>query len=190
MRAYKLLLVVGAIALVLAIQLYLRVDSESIAVTTPTPIPTSAPTVAGNNDYFRQLTEHYNSELENAAYDPTWDEMIAFLNSNKVNWQGYGENYDCLNFACDLQREAFEQGIRCAVVLIDFSTGGHAIVAFDTTDRGLIYIEPQADLPTKVEVGMRYWLWLYDPGYNVGHDDTVTSIELNWDLSFCGFVTS
>jgi hypothetical protein len=33
---------------------------------------------------------------------------------------------------------------------------GHTIVAFDTTDRGLIYIEPQFDQEVKLVVGRSY----------------------------------
>ncbi len=167
----KLLMVVGAIVLVFAIQTNLRAVSESTPATTPTTIPTSIPTVVPLKTM--------------VANNPTFAEMIAFLNSNKVNWQGYSANYDCADFACDLQREAYENGIRCAFVGIDYSVNGHAIVAFDTTDKGLIYIEPQLDLPVKVEVGTKYASWFRGPNYVIDHDDTVIGITLNWDLSFC-----
>ena len=171
--SYKLLLVAGAIVLGFALAIF------SQGETTPAAPTTSVPTVAPT----KQIS--YPTETI-GVHDPSFDEMIAFLNSNKVNWQGYRENYDCLQFACDLQRESFEQGIRSAVVLIDFSTNGHVIVAFETTDKGLIYIEPQSDLPIRFEIGAKYWKWVAGPDYAIDYDDTVTKITLKWDLSFCG----
>lgn len=36
--------------------------------------------------------------------------------------------------------------------------GGHAIVGFNTTDEGMIYVEPQTDEIVKnLEIGKRYW---------------------------------
>jgi hypothetical protein len=45
------------------------------------------------------------------------------------------------------------QGIRCAYVSMDLSTGGHAIDAFQTTDRGLIYIDDTG--PSQVPHSLR-----------------------------------
>jgi hypothetical protein len=47
----------------------------------------------------------------------------------------------CSDFSERLHNDAEMAGIRCAYVSIDLSTGGHAIDAFQTTDRGLIYID-------------------------------------------------
>ena len=47
----------------------------------------------------------------------------------------------CCDFAERLHNNAEKAGIRCAYVAIDLSTGGHAIDAFQTTDRGLIYFD-------------------------------------------------
>ena len=91
----------------------------------------------------------------------------------------------CIDFACDLQEEAAEQGIRSAVVSIDFPPGSysHALIAFETTDQGLIYFEPQLDKRMKVEVGRKYWSWIYWPDYDykIDYDDTVMSIQLFWN---------
>jgi hypothetical protein len=47
----------------------------------------------------------------------------------------------CSDFAERLHNDAEIAGLRCAYVAIDLSTGGHGIVAFQTTDKGLIYID-------------------------------------------------
>ena len=47
----------------------------------------------------------------------------------------------CADFAERLHNDAEIAGIRCAYVSLDLSTGGHACNAFQTTDRGLIYVD-------------------------------------------------
>jgi len=47
------------------------------------------------------------------------------------------------------------QGIRCGFVILDFDQIPHAVVAFDT-DRGMIYIDPQADAVVHFEIGKTY----------------------------------
>jgi hypothetical protein len=44
----------------------------------------------------------------------------------------------------------------CGFVLLCFDQGQHAVVAFNTTDRGLIYIEPQTDAAIEPKVGEKY----------------------------------
>jgi len=119
--------------------------------------------------------------------DPTFDEMMVFLNKSTVNWNEYvtsekGE-YTCLGFACDLRDEANKLGIRAALIIVIFPVESHALVAFQTTDKGLIYWEPQSDHRMKVEVGRKYWSWIYWPSYDyqIEYDDTVVSIKPIWD---------
>jgi len=121
--------------------------------------------------------------------NPTFDEMISFLNKSTINWNEYISSrrgrYVCLDFACDLQDEAAGLGIRSAFVSITFppGSGSHALIAFETTDKGLIYFEPQVDHRMKVEVGRKYWSWIYWPDYDyhIDYDDTVMSIQLLWN---------
>ena len=49
-------------------------------------------------------------------------------------------------------------GIKCYVVVMEYESSniGHAIVAFDTTDHGRIFIEPQNDKIMNVEIGELY----------------------------------
>jgi hypothetical protein len=48
------------------------------------------------------------------------------------------------------------EGLVCGFVLLCFDQGQHAVVAFNTTDRGLIYIEPQTDAAIEPKVGGKY----------------------------------
>jgi hypothetical protein len=90
--------------------------------------------------------------------NPTYQEMKAFIAEDPTNTNNYVEDkYVCVDFAAAVNNNAEAKGIRCAVVDIFYPDGyGHTIVAFDTTDRGLIYIEPQFDQEVKLEVGRSY----------------------------------
>jgi len=90
--------------------------------------------------------------------NPTYQEMKAFLDQDTTNSNKYNENeYVCTDFAAGVNNSADTAGIRCAIVDIFYPEGyGHTIVAFETTDRGLIFVEPQFDLEVKIIEGQSY----------------------------------
>jgi len=88
--------------------------------------------------------------------DPTYDEAIAFTNSDKTDENEYTPNYVCYDFTADFNTNAFQMGYRCGFVYIEFFDSAHAIVCFNTTDRGLIYIEPQSDEIVTLAIGQLY----------------------------------
>ena len=86
----------------------------------------------------------------------TWDELAQFLANDHTNWNEYKDNYTCINFAIDLVNAAHAQNLKAWIVGVYFEGEelGHAFVAFETTDHGFVYIEPQGDNPYWVmEVG-------------------------------------
>jgi len=116
---------------------------------------------------------------EAVSENPTWDEMIYFLNQDHTNWNEYVDgDYTCRHFACDVCKAALQQELRCAFVHVNFRYFAHAAVAFETTDQGLIYFEPQADRRVKIEVGHEYWSW------TVGLIVESTHLYWNDDLTF------
>lgn len=77
-----------------------------------------------------------------------WIDLADFLASDHTNWNKYDlNNYICLDFAVDLVENSRKQNIQAWIVGVDFTNGetGHAFVAFETSDRGIIYVEPQGD---------------------------------------------
>jgi len=113
----------------------------------------------------------------------------------------------CADFAERLHNEAEMAGIRCAYVSLDMigytdpynlgieSDAGHACNAFETTDRGLVYIDctgtsnsygpANQDMIVDVKVGEQYNPQYLFPsgGWYVPSDvmGTVTSIFITWD---------
>lgn len=116
--------------------------------------------------YVKGYKESYDSgyaevlQMGKALINPSYQEMKDFLRRDLTNqhiFEGeYPGAYDCENFASDVVNNAEAEGIRAAVVILEFKEGGHAIVAFETTDRGLIFIEPQNDSEVDVKEGIRY----------------------------------
>lgn len=103
-------------------------------------------------------TAEQNTANEYIVRNPTYQEMKTFLAQDPTNNKVYVENkYVCVDFAAAVKNNAETKGIRCAVVDIFYPDGyGHTVVAFDTTDRGLIYVEPQFDQEVKLTVGRSY----------------------------------
>lgn len=78
------------------------------------------------------------------ARDPTYSQLFQFLKKDLTDQNAYSETqYNCVDFAKDLHDHAESKGIKSAWVGIDFvgQEVGHALNAFDTTDRGLVFID-------------------------------------------------
>ena len=97
------------------------------------------------------------------AYPPvTWMELIRFFEGDRTNFNSNNKYdpiiYICRDFAVDLVENAETQNIKAWIVGVEFYDDeiSHAFVAFVTNDRGVVYIEPQADIPySNPEVGQR-----------------------------------
>jgi len=89
--------------------------------------------------------------------NPTFEELRAFILNDPTSRNGFILNqYECRHFATEVGNNAEAEGLRCAFGLLCYDRGQHAVVAFDTTDRGLVYIEPQTDAAIHPEVGGSY----------------------------------
>ncbi len=112
--------------------------------------------------------------------NPSWLELKAFLLKDDTDEMEYVYPIVvCADFADRLKRNAEEEGWRCSVVSLDMvgytdpynygiaSNAGHACNAFETTDRGLVYIDctglpasgynpPNCDKIVDVVVGEEY----------------------------------
>lgn len=78
------------------------------------------------------------------AADVSWSQLVAFLEDDRTDETPYQEGvFVCADFAERLHNNAELQGISAAWVGIEFYEldTGHALNAFNTTDRGLVYID-------------------------------------------------
>jgi hypothetical protein len=79
-----------------------------------------------------------------AAKNPTWQQLKDFITKDKTEDHQYIENvYDCSQFSQALHDKAEAVGIKAAEVNVSFlnERAGHALVAFITSDYGLVYID-------------------------------------------------
>ena len=115
------------------------------------------------------------------THNPTYSELTDFLAADKTDSNAYIDgHYVCFDYAADVNNNADAAGIQAAYVRLRSTDWGHAVVAFDTVDRGLIYIEPQSDQEVKLVIGQPY------PWRQVGAtspftaSDPILQIELIW----------
>jgi hypothetical protein len=78
-----------------------------------------------------------------AARKPSWRELVDFLGRDDTDEQTYVPNvFVCSSFAERLHNNAEAAGFSCAFVTLEFpGVGGHACNAFETSDRGLVFID-------------------------------------------------
>jgi len=107
---------------------------------------------AGYESGLREGVSGYN------LHNPTYQEMNEFLAEDTTSLKAYVEDeYVCTDFSAEVNNNAEAQGIRCAIVDIFYPEGyGHTTVAFETTDRGLRFVEPQFDEEVSLIVGKSY----------------------------------
>lgn len=116
------------------------------------------------NPVMVQGVEDISSPLYTAGFDqdmtlarPTFEQMQNFLAQDITDQKPYvSGSFECRHFTTEVDNNAKTAGWQCGFVLICYEQGQHAVIAFNTTDRGLIFIEPQTDGIIDVYVGGTY----------------------------------
>jgi hypothetical protein len=89
------------------------------------------------------------------AKDPTWNQLCHFLKNNVLfKMKVFGEatykvgEFMCADFASALHNSAEATGILCASVTTvrRNSSTGHALVLFNTTDKGWVFVDPTSGM--------------------------------------------
>jgi ABC-type multidrug transport system fused ATPase/permease subunit len=176
-------------------------DSELVAAQTQlSNVETELVTIQTQLDASNELVEYLEATLANLQVnydrltegypyvlrDPSYQEVKGFLAEDETSKQEYVEyQYTCVDYAADVKANALKEAIRCAYVILEYRAGaGHAIVAFDTTDRGLVFVEPQFDWEVEPEIGKRYYRCVKPPSGHYmtepGYDDTIMRIVVIW----------
>ena len=129
------------------------------------------------------------------SVNPPWQELEVFLSEDKTDKIPYREDaYVCGNYAQDLHNNAEDKGIRTAFVVVHFyGKVPHALNAFKTSDRGLIFVDvtgtsspislKHLDKIVQVQKDKPYVPRLLIPEEGWGFEgpfDTVKSIEIYW----------
>ena len=130
------------------------------------------------------------------ASNPTWSQLRDFLLKDKTDEKAYVPDvYMCGSFARDVHNNAELAGIRAAYVHVELPGADHALNAFKTTDRGLVFIDctgllasqsgpSNCDKIVDVGLGERYVPESLFPesGWSVtwGNMGTVRDVEIYW----------
>jgi hypothetical protein len=117
--------------------------------------------------------EDYSGEHEEGfhfLYNPTYDEVWEILSRCEVD------------SAWGINNAAEDEGVRAIYVRCELDDDGRTrvaeMVAFETVDKGLIFIEPSSGQEVRLEVGRAYSEinGLSDPGY----DGVITEVQIVW----------
>ena len=132
------------------------------------------------------------------ATNPTWAQVKAFMAQDQTDKIKYSQgSFVCSNYAEQVYNNAEARGIRAAFVTIQFQNGGvpHALNAFQTTDRGLIYIDSTGVEKTSIKITKVDFKDLgvtadYDRvGYiQVGKPYGVISLNTNYGIAYSSYL--
>lgn len=94
---------------------------------------------------------------------PSHKQVLAFLGADDTDKL---QGVNCIVFTQRLLQNAHGAGWLCYPVVLNFAEGGsHVLVAFDTVDKGLVFIEPQTDEQVEVEIGKEYGRYLCEGSF-------------------------
>lgn len=124
-------------------------------------------------------TATFASSAIPALRNPTYFEAQQFVASDRTASHPYiNGSYTCADFATDFRSNALGAGYECGIAFLYFPDNTcHALNCFNTTDKGLIFVEPQLDNFVDVTVGKSYLTGInLQPFYN----DTVMWYYVDW----------
>jgi hypothetical protein len=108
-----------------------------------------------HDEDIRTLTESHNKQINQMKdlplfnMNPTHAEVVSLVRRNKIDEVPYNEDtFNCVEYSFGLFNAFLEEKIHSCVTWIIFDVdaeASHAIVAVNTSDKGVIYIEPQTD---------------------------------------------
>jgi len=118
-------------------------------------------------------------------YNPTYEQAIEFIRNDSTNNNSYlYDKYNCVYFSKDVNNNAEKQNISCAYLRLNLKGNEpHALVAFNTTDKGIIFIEPQTDEIVNLQIGKDYWaecLTSSFENYKSNEKNIIVSYILYW----------
>ena len=162
-------------------------QTQADYMTTSKALKTEQALSASLKSSFDNLQVNYASLTTGYGYvlkDPTYQQLKAFIAADRTDTNAYVlDSYVCEDFSFDVKTHAMQQKFRCAYVSIRFiGDKAHAIVAFNTTDRGIIYIEPQSDEEVNLQAGKHYWTQcvITTVHYTTTFNDTIERFNVIW----------
>ena len=105
-----------------------------------------------DNGNLNELTGKFESlKGKIGLINPTYKQLEDFVRKDKTDEKEWAYKYDCTEFSNEFISNFANEGYFSCSTEIDYTKSpggkrfGHIIVAINTTDKGLIYLEPQTD---------------------------------------------
>lgn len=148
------------------------------------PEPVSSTEVEYEGADGHTITFVHNS----SAVNPTYEQVISFLKSDTTDQTPYDLNkFTCGDYAEHVQHNAENTGFKCGWVFIELDCGNHACNVFDTTDKGLIFVDCTTfDSIVDVKTGAEYHpapltkLLGYNSGVSADSMGIIKSYKIEW----------
>ena len=90
--------------------------------------------------------------------NPSYTEAQQFVASTNTEIHTYtAGSYTCVNFATDFRNSALRAGYLCGYTFVYFHDAqSHVLNCFNTTDKGLVFVEPQWGKFVNITIGKPY----------------------------------
>lgn len=122
-------------------------------------------------EYTRNTTQNINNTpntkntYNNIELNPSISEVKQFLYNDDIDQRYFlPDIFDCTQYSNQLVNHALKAGIFACVLELNFinidnpnDTTAHVLIQFNTSDMGLVAIEPQNDRIAKIILGEEYW---------------------------------
>lgn len=171
---------------VVVIRFFITSSNSTTPITSTPETSSDFITVFNNKQPILNLGKQLNLVNNNESTNPTWQQLNDFLRSDKTDQNQYiFGSYMCADFAKEVHDNAEVAGIRAAFVGIFFKGDieDHALNAFETTDRGLVYIDcGELDTIVYIEEDKEYQpISLYEPNnVTIEPMSIVEAVEIYW----------
>jgi hypothetical protein len=89
--------------------------------------------------------------------NPSYSELVSFVAEDLTDTLVYTDYFTCVDFSNTFVRNFRNKGYYSCVAYVEFEKGAHDFVAVNTTDMGVLYVEPQNDaIIYSLKVGDNY----------------------------------
>lgn len=118
----------------------------------------------------------------------SYAEVAQFMKDDQTDKNVYSDDFNCVSFSNTLRNNAIKMGIKCGIVSFDATNPskdiGHALNCFETTDKGIVYFDPQTDGQRyNIEIGESYTLWsspYKTSKYQLPTTYKITKVDIIW----------
>lgn len=125
--------------------------------------------------------------------NPTYLEMSNFIKKDQTDKKKWTQDYQCGDFSREVIKNSQDEGYIAGLVFLEMYiyeyegleiNYGHDIICFNTSDKGLYFVEPQTDdIVSKSEMEAMY----QDGEYYVGDSSEFVRIDLgteSWKINW------